>query len=157
MENYEKMMNVYKELQTRGAYIFIFSCLNIMFLDKSINDNNTKIIQKLTKASCKTYVLHAVVFITYTHNVFIFVYFPLASCFLARCIIHHGCWSLSAVACGLHSSLAKEVVLHGAQLQTKPRRFMLNNENINALNGLFYKGDFEDDDLPEFDENGGHQ
>ena len=45
MENYEKMMNVYKEVQSRGAYIIIFSCVNKVFLDKLINDNNTKIIQ----------------------------------------------------------------------------------------------------------------
>ena len=45
MENYEKMMNVYKEVHSRGAYTLIFSSVNTTMLDKLINDNNTKIIQ----------------------------------------------------------------------------------------------------------------
>ena len=45
MENYEKMMNVYKEVQTRGAYTLIFSAVNLSLFDKFNDDDNTKIIQ----------------------------------------------------------------------------------------------------------------
>ena len=44
MENYEKMINVYKEVHSRGAYIIIISCINKPLLECIINNENTKYI-----------------------------------------------------------------------------------------------------------------